>query len=83
MEHADAQQIKVGAPISLSLDELETGDLPLDLRCTPGFGEGSLHGWQFFLQSLNPRVAVLGRGSLSLFLAKGAGLRFSVHGSAA
>lgn len=43
MEHTQAEEIKVGASIHLTFEQLEPRDLSLDLPSTPGFGEGGLN----------------------------------------
>ena len=41
MQHSEAEQVKLGSPIHLALDELQTVDLPLRLPIAPGHGQSS------------------------------------------
>ncbi len=45
MEHPQPQQIDMGSPIHLALEQFEPGDLPFYLSRTPGLSEGRLNRW--------------------------------------
>ncbi len=44
MQDSLAQGLKARSSVSLSLDELETGNLPLGLPLTPNQGQAGLNG---------------------------------------
>ena len=75
MDQACPEQVELCSSVALALDQLQPGDLSLDLAAAPGQSQGCTHGLLVLTQAGGeaPQLAVLGIGQPGGERIRGAG----------